>query len=90
MKNCNPSQVDNNGNTALLLACYNNLPNVAIALLKLKKCCPNQINKMGYNALMWVRYEKMDLVVSSILARPDIINTQIELPLISYENYMQK
>jgi ankyrin repeat protein len=45
LESCVPDQVNNEGNTALMMACFSELPLG-------EKCLPQQIDKDGYTALM--------------------------------------
>ena len=55
-----PEQVDYDGNTALILACYcNTQEKVALELIKTGKSNPEHIDKDGCKALMWACKSRM-------------------------------
>jgi ankyrin repeat protein len=55
--------VDNNGNTALILACQNGLLDVALALIKTGDSNPNKINNFYRNALQYAQENNLSQVV---------------------------
>ena len=62
---CNLRRVDNNGSTALLLACINNMKEVVLQMLKFdsRECNLKQVDNNGHTALLTACKNKMTDVV---------------------------
>jgi len=60
--NYNLSKIDNLGNTALILACHNNMPKVALKLIETGNSVPEQINSLGNKALIVACHNNMSEV----------------------------
>ena len=63
---CNPGQVSNTKYTALMLACKNNISEIALKLLDMD-CNPGQMNNEKYTALMIACINNMPEVVTKLL-----------------------
>mgnify|MGYP003334379381 CR=1 FL=1 len=68
---CNPEHINNNCNTALLLACNNNLEHVAILLIEKfgELCKPEYIDNDGYTALIWACKNKLEKVAILLIEK---------------------
>jgi ankyrin repeat protein len=60
---------DENGNTALILACFNSMANVITLLITTlgDKCNPSQVGEYGYTALMWTCMKNMSDVATLLI-----------------------
>jgi len=67
------NKVNKYGNTALMLACFEeNMKTVALKLLEREEININQVNKYGYTALICACIYKMESVALKLLEREDI------------------
>jgi nucleoside diphosphate kinase len=69
-------QINEDGDTALLLACSNDMNEVALKLTdyKVDQVNPGQINKDGDTALIWACFNKMDEVALELIKFGDKVN----------------
>ena len=76
--NFNPEQVDNNGNTALMIACKYEMSNVSMALIQTGQSKPEQVSKIGNTALMLACNNKMSEVALALIqsgqSKPEQVN----------------
>ena len=76
--NFNPEQVDNNGYTALMLACEKKMPDVAMALIQTGQSKPEQVNIMGNTALIHACINRMTNVALALIqtgqSKPEHVN----------------
>ena len=63
----NPERFDNNGNTALMLACKNEMSNVALALIQTGQFKLEQVSKIGNTALMYACKNEMSNVALALI-----------------------
>lgn len=65
--NYNPAYVNGYGDTALIYACYNNLPDIALMLLEEKDCAASALNRKNESAYYWADHHKMYDVCKKII-----------------------
>ena len=63
-----PEYIDSEGYTALILACRNNMPDVAMALISTGNAKPEYVNMFGKTALIWACYNDMPDVALALIA----------------------
>lgn len=68
---CYLGHANNDGNTALILACHNSMISTAIKLLRSKLAKPEYINNNNGTALLWACCKGLDEVVKEILKYPN-------------------
>ena len=85
--------IEEPNNTLLLLACQNNMPEVALKLIESGQSNPEQINNDGHTALMIACKNNMTEVVLKLIAngqaKPEQVNNVRNMSLITaYDNMM--
>ena len=73
----NINQVNESGETALILACYNEIERVALKLLEREDINVNQVDKDGETALIYACGNKMEKVALKLLEKKDINVNQV-------------
>ena len=68
MDDINPTIVDNEGNTILMITCNTGFSKIALTLIDRfeDKCLPNQINSLGETAISIAKKNNMVEVVSKL------------------------
>ncbi len=90
-----PGHINNNSNTALILACDNKLSIIASMLISTEESNPEHVNKNGNTALIWACHNGMSKVALALIAtgksNPGKINNYNKTALIwACENNMSK
>jgi ankyrin repeat protein len=65
--NSKPDQVNEYGNTALIMACFNKMTEVALALIETRNSNPNHVNHNSSTALMFACENKMTEVALKLI-----------------------
>jgi len=73
----NLNQVNNDGNTALILACFEKKELDVLKLIEKEEIKINQVNKNGNTALIMACYNKMERVALKLLEREEININQV-------------
>lgn len=65
---CNPEHIDNDGNTAFICVCKNNMQNVAIKMIETfgKLCNIEHVNNKKETALIYIYKHKMKNLINVI------------------------
>lgn len=87
-KNVGLEQINDVGNTALILACAWDLQDVALAILEMDNTQSGQVNNKGSTALIWTCYNYMPEAALAILAtetagKPEQVDEDGETALIN-------
>ncbi len=70
--NHKPNEVNRQGKTALIMACENNLPEIALRLLTAGNANENQVDRQGHNALYYAQNAAVDF--TEVINRLNSIN----------------
>ncbi len=100
--NSKPDAVNRAGKTALIMACENNLPDIALRLLNTGNANINQIDSQGHNALYYAQNAAVDFTqVINIIqppapaapappAAPNVPDTNININLTGFNSITQE
>lgn len=76
-ENIRIKHIDNFGNTALIKACQNNTPKIALRLIRSGNSHPEHINNKGQSSLLWACYNNMSEVALELIKTNCSVPNQI-------------